>query len=351
MVDKNSLNYFKLGYKKWNNWKKETKEFINLGNCELDKELGLEKNIVSIPEYYRYDFSNIRMTKIVARGSIFNSCNFKNTRLNFSDLCYSVFVDCNFEGANLSVSKLGSTKFINCSFKGAKLSYCSCEDSEFESSEFSGTNMDNMSLVKTSFKNSNLSNVTMYGTSVWDLNLEGTSQEEIHISKDRSSISVPNIELAQFIFLLLNNSKIRSVIESVTSKVVLILGNFENKLILNKIKEQIKIAGYLPVIYDFCSPQNRNLTETLKILAGLSKFIIVDLSNPRSVPHELANVVVDFPSVPIQPLINSSEKPYVMIEMYKNLPQFLDLLKYNNDDLEGIINKGILLCEKCFKKN
>jgi len=38
------------------------------------------------------------------------------------------------------------------------------------------------------------------------------------------TITVDNLEVAQFIYLLLNNQKIRDVIDTITSKVVLILG-------------------------------------------------------------------------------------------------------------------------------
>jgi len=39
-------------------------------------------------------------------------------------------------------------------------------------------------------------------------------------------ITVDNIEVAQFIYLMLYNQKIRDVIDTITSKVVLILGRF-----------------------------------------------------------------------------------------------------------------------------
>jgi hypothetical protein len=43
-------------------------------------------------------------------------------------------------------------------------------------------------------------------------------------------ITVDNIEVAQFFYLMLNNKKIRDVIDTITSKVVLILGRFTAKV-------------------------------------------------------------------------------------------------------------------------
>ena len=48
-------------------------------------------------------------------------------------------------------------------------------------------------------------------------------------------ITSDNLEIAQFLYLLLNNRKIRDVSDTITSKVVLILGRFsdERKAVLD----------------------------------------------------------------------------------------------------------------------
>jgi hypothetical protein len=55
-------------------------------------------------------------------------------------------------------------------------------------------------------------------------------------------IVVDNIEIAQFLYLLLNNQNIRHVIDTITSKVVLILGRFtpERKAILDAIRDELR---------------------------------------------------------------------------------------------------------------
>lgn len=58
-------------------------------------------------------------------------------------------------------------------------------------------------------------------------------------------ITVDNLEVAQFIYLLLNNEKIRQVIDTITSKVVLILGRFtdERKSVIDAIREELSGAS------------------------------------------------------------------------------------------------------------
>ncbi len=102
-----------------------------------------------------------------------------------------------------------------------------------------------------------------------------------------------NLEVAQFIYLLLNNEKIRNVIDTITSKVVLILGRFtpERKVVLDAIREELRKRDYLPILFDFEKPASKGLTGTISTLANMARFIIADLTDPSSVPHELAMVV------------------------------------------------------------
>jgi len=61
-------------------------------------------------------------------------------------------------------------------------------------------------------------------------------------------LSVDNLEAAQFIYLLLHNEKIRHVIDTITSKVVLILGRFapERKPVLDGLKKNFSNAIICP---------------------------------------------------------------------------------------------------------
>jgi hypothetical protein len=49
------------------------------------------------------------------------------------------------------------------------------------------------------------------------------------------------------------------VIDTITSKVVLILGRFtpERKSVLDAIRDQLRKRNYLPVLFDFEKPSNR----------------------------------------------------------------------------------------------
>jgi hypothetical protein len=45
------------------------------------------------------------------------------------------------------------------------------------------------------------------------------------------------------------------------------------------------------VIFDFETLPQRGLVETIRVLADLYRFVIADITEPRSVPHELATII------------------------------------------------------------
>ena len=117
-------------------------------------------------------------------------------------------------------------------------------------------------------------------------------------------ITVDNIEVAQFVYLLLHNAKIRDVIDTVGKKGVLLLGRFtEGRIVvLERLRDELRKRGYLPIVFNFDKPETKDFTETVRLLAGLSKFVIADITNPKSAPLELQATVPEL-MIPFQPII------------------------------------------------
>jgi hypothetical protein len=193
-------------------------------------------------------------------------------------------------------------------------------------------------MVGTKLENANLSSCHIYGISAWNLELQGAIQSNLIITPDdETSITVDNLEVAQFIYLLLNNEKIRDVIETITTKVMLVLGRFtsERKGILNAIREELRRHNYLPVVFDFETPVCRDTQETITTLARLARFIIADITDPRSVPQEFVSIVESLPSLPIQPLLEVGNEPWGMYDHIKRYPWVLEIHHYK--DLDGLL--------------
>jgi hypothetical protein len=137
---------------------------------------------------------------------------------------------------------------------------------------------------------------------------------------------VDDVEVAQFIYLLLENRKIRGIIDTITSKAVLILGRFseERKPILDALHAALRDDFKLvPIMFDFQPSRARDLTETVQLLANLCRFVIADLTDAKSIPQELSHIVPFLPSVPIQPIIAVSQREYAMFEHWRKYDNVL----------------------------
>ncbi len=202
-------------------------------------------------------------------------------------------------GADLVRAKIIHANLTEAVLRDANLRYADLSKSDLSGADLReadlrGANLNRAILVQTNLEQANLTGCHVYGISVWDARLEGAIQSNLVITRaDESAIQVDNLEVAQFIYLLLNNERIRNVIDTITSKVVLILGRFtpERKAVLDAIRDELRKRDYLPILFDFQKPESKDLTGTVTTLANMARFIIADLTEPSSVPHELATVV------------------------------------------------------------
>jgi hypothetical protein len=171
-------------------------------------------------------------------------------------------------------------------------------------------------LVGTNLVDATLTDCSVYGISAWNVTLnEGTKQQDLIITPaEESVVTVDDLEVAQFVYLLLHNEKIRRVIDTVGKKGVLLLGRFTGGRIavLERLRDELRQRNYLPIVFNFDKPETKDFTETVRLLAGLSKFVIADLSGPKSAPYELG-AIVSQTMIPFQPIITAGETPFAML--------------------------------------
>jgi len=190
-------------------------------------------------------------------------------------------------------------------------------------------------LIDTDFSGADLTGCRIYGVSAWSQKLEGAKQQNLVITgHDEPAITVDNIEVAQFIYRMLHNQKIRDVIDTITSKVVLILGRFtqERKPVLEALREELRQRKYLPILFDFEKPRSRNTDETITLLARMARFVVADISDAKSVLQELRAIVPDLPSVPVQPIILAMQEEPGMFDFYRNFRSFLNVHRYASQE-------------------
>src|SRR5688500_13493675 len=205
----------------------------------------------------------------------------------------------------------------------------------------------NSNLVNADITDAKISNSYVYGVNVWDLEGEFKKQKDLIITTEGCvPITVDNIKVAQFVYLFLNNKEIRDVINTLTSKSVLILGRFaipERKAILDALRIKLREYNLLPIVFDFDRPTDKDFTETIKTLAGISYFVIADITNPKSSPLELQATVPNY-QIPFVPIIQEGEYPFaMMVDLQKKYNWVLDTISYDSlDTLIEILKPHII---------
>ena len=341
------------GVEKWNRWKRQNS--------------ALRINLTGIT-FSDMDFSNINLQYTLMNRAEFINCNFTEADFRSSSLQYATFKGCNLDfakfenavirGANLSgstlcnadlkFSLLSRAQLIGTNFSNADMRGASLRRANLENAILKNCILRHASLVECDIENSDFSNSEIYGISAWSVKGEPKNQSNLKIQPypETQEIIVDNLEVAQFVYLLRENRKIRDILNSITTKAVLILGRFspERKIILEAIRQELRNSKYIPIIFDFEKANDLDFTETILTLTGMCRFVIADITNPMSAPLELHATIPNY-MIPFIPIIKHGEKPFSMFVDLKNKYSWvLDPLEYKTEeDLRKAFNKAILI--------
>jgi uncharacterized protein YjbI with pentapeptide repeats len=258
----------------------------------------------------------------------------RNARLVGADL-----KGMDLHGANLIRANLTKANLTKANLSEALLGMANFSRANLSKANLSGANLYGTQLIRTDLCGATLTGSRVYGASVWNITVdEHTKQQNLVITaRDEPVITVDKLKVAQFIYLLLNNQEIRDVIDTITSKAVLILGRFseERKRVLDALREELRKHDYLPIQFDFQPSANRTLRETVRILADMSRFVVADLTDPRSVLQELEIIDAHCRTVAVRLIKKRGEPDYGMLD-FRNSSWFVQG-RYEYENAEGVI--------------
>ena len=294
--------------------------FANLTETKL-AEAKLRESLINQSTILKSDFSGADLTQASMSGLKCIESRFTRADLSRSLLHASHVFACNFDEADLECALLDGALLNGSSFQNARFLDTQCSRSDLTGCMLAGANLSGAHFIKTKLGGADLTGARVYGVNCWDVDIsEETIQRDLIVTqREEATILVDDIRLAQFVHLILTNENLRSVIDTVTKRGVLILGRFGGGGldVLRAVGEGLRNSGYLPMIFEFPRPQDRTYTETVRTLAGLARFVVVDLSGP-SVPQELYATVPHL-KIPFIPILEKGKQPYSM---------FADLLEY-----------------------
>jgi uncharacterized protein YjbI with pentapeptide repeats len=269
-----------------------------------------------------------------------NGANLANANMIRARLRRARLVGANFHEANLGGADLSGAKLMRANFCRTDLYETTLSGANLESANLQGTQ-----LARTDFAGAQLINCRIYGLSAWDLKVDKkTTQRDLIIVYDKQTedpdgqrgeghVIVDDLRVAQFIYLLLHNENIRDVIDTVSKKAVLILGRFtpkKRKDILDAIRNWLRNHDYVPILFDFEKSPRRHFDETVRVLAGICRFIIADITNPSSIPMELQAIVPEY-RIPVVPIIEKGEKPFATFSALQEYRWVQKLVDYASE--------------------
>jgi uncharacterized protein YjbI with pentapeptide repeats len=373
MANDEHVALLKQGVGTWNAWRNQNSEIYpnflcqasltkaNLNRASLTTAHLTSEHLISTP-LFAADLREAGLKEADLSGADLIQADLKEADLRIATFAGAKLAMANLSGANLREANLDMANLWGADLTGADLSGADLREANLPGANLSGANLYGASLTGANLREANLREANLreaslqvatlvgtdvtgadltgcriHGVSAWRLKLDSSTKQQnlIITPTGEPEITVDNVEVAQFIYLMLNNQKVRHIIDTITSKVVLILGRFTPvcKPMLDALRDELRKPerGYVPVVFDFEKSRSQTTVETVTLLARMARFVIADLSDAKSVLQELQAIVPNSPKLAVQPVIISAQDEPGMfdsIEIYRSVAK-----TYRYDDL------------------
>jgi uncharacterized protein YjbI with pentapeptide repeats len=370
MVDTQVFDALKRGQAEWNRWRAASGyRPVDLSGADLG---GMKLN----------DFSLVRAD---LKGANLARAQLEHAHLKDADFTGAILTEANFEGANardavfdqvaavkanFEVCTLRGARFRQATLTGARfhraylreadlsgadlsnawLRFATLQDARCERTVFAGADMRFVAMVRANMKGADLTGVHVFGISAWNTLTDADTRQDLIIGMGEKPGDAPlrahDLQTAQLLALMLDGSGVRRVLDSVNSKLVLILGSFgpEEKPALDALRRELQAQGYVAIMFDFERPPERDYAEAVLTIAGMSRFIVADFSNAKEVRAEVAQAHSQYKRVPIIPIARTGATLPITTLTNVFLPDELrGLVRYDDlADLSAKIRPAII---------
>jgi uncharacterized protein YjbI with pentapeptide repeats len=350
MANEEHLKILEQGVEQWNKWRLENAIRPDLSGAKLwDANLNGAQLIganlsganLSGAKLWDANLHGANLSDANLSGADLGFADLNGANLGLADLNRASLPWANLSGAKLSAADLigaylGDADLSAANLSAANLRRASLSRANLTSADLTNADLSCTGLVETDFTNATITGCRTYGAGAWNVTLVGTKQHNLVITKEGEPVvTVDNIEVAQFIYLLLHSEKVRGAIDTIGKKGVLLLGRFTGGriAILERLREELRKRDFMPMVFNFDKPETKDFTETVRLLAGLSRFVIADITNPRSAPLELQATVPEY-MIPFVPILERGEEPFAMFRdlWIKHREWVLDPIRYPSVD-------------------
>ena len=297
-----------------------------------------------------FNFDRARLDGAVLDRADLASVRLEQASLRAADLYYANLSSVHGRKANLSGARLGNATLRRGDFRSATflddayLNHANCQEANFSRAKLAGANLTDADLTSTRFDGADLTGAQLDGAILNRSSFLGASLRSAsvggafirHVQTDRKTDQrdlgvdvhvvwerargrmiefdqAQDLRLAQFHDVVDEHGAVANLISASAKRVVLILGRFlpRRKRVLDRLADALRARGKVPVVFDFPGPAEREVSDTVRFIAGMSQFIVVDLTKASSVPLELQATIPDL-MVPVLPIVQSGEAVFAM---------------------------------------
>src|SRR5262249_50654961 len=78
----------------------------------------------------------------------------------------------------------------------------------------------------------------------------------------------------------------------------------ERKEVIDALSKELHSHKYSSVVFNFEETDNKDFTATVRTLANMARFVLIDLTNLKDAAREMASAIVPHCVVPIRPLLD-----------------------------------------------
>lgn len=318
----------------WNDWKNTQVNDITIKDAKF-----LRSKFITASEF---DFW----------GVTFNNCIFNDVQFVRCIFEHCKFSNCEIFGHKTSfrMSNFTNSEFRKCTLKNASFLKAILSDCKFINTKMEDLNFFGASLINSYFEKGSIQDCRIFGANIWSITTKKTLQKDMRIIDESTGsdgvsnqITIDDIELGNIVYLLAANSNFSKFIDQSKSNFVLILGRFGDYLPrLEAIKQKLREERFSPIVFDFTAPTSLDLIESIMLLSLLSKFIIVDLTEPKSVPAELQSILTSI-MIPVAPILDAQSKVYGTYSFTNRYKWVLPVLIYNSvPELISVLKPAII---------
>lgn len=273
------------------------------------------------------DFGKVSLNRADLRRADLSGARFKpSSNLRFVNLERADCSSAIMQHVLMSRANLSEANFTNADLRDAILERADLSEANFDKANLRGVHLRRAILYQTSLKGADLSHVSIEDAFLRSVKLDEKTKQRAILGLtriwftgeghfDAAACEINDIRAAALLSLLGERGAVSALVDAGSRTVVLILGRFGRRRmpILRRLADALQTRGKIPIIFDFPGPQDRELSDTVRLLATLSEFIVVDLSDPRSVPLELQATIPGL-MIPVVPIIEAGRTVFAMFQ-------------------------------------